>query len=142
MARTRAHRRGRPQAARGNSMIEREMRASLARLEGENRAVHEQLDLVLSSKGRRLMLMAGHPVWTLRRAMSWLLGRKPLAATRDLWKEFRAHRISLSSIAPSPDGNGSLTAPTAMQWSPELGISGEVHEGLLCQGSSLFTFRT
>ena len=123
-------------------MIEREIRAALARLENENRAVHEQLDLVLSSEGRRLILMAGHPVWTLRRAMSWLLGRKPLAAARDLWNEFRAHRISLSSIAPAPDGNGLATAPTAMQWNPELGISGEVREGLLCQGSSLFTFRT
>jgi GT2 family glycosyltransferase len=123
-------------------MIEREIRAALARLEDENRAVHQQLDLVLSSKGRRLILTAGHPVWTLRRAMSWLLGRKPLAAARDLWKEFRAHRISLSSIAPAPDGNGSETVRTAMQWSPELGISGEVREGLLCQGSSLFTFRT
>jgi glycosyltransferase involved in cell wall biosynthesis len=123
-------------------MSEREMRATLARLEGENRAVHDQLDLVLSSKARRLILMAGHPVWFLRAAISWLLGRKPLAAARGLWSEFRAHRISLSSIAPSPDGNGSQTTRTAMQWSPELGISGEVHEALLCQGSSLFTFRT
>ncbi len=121
---------------------EREIGATLARLEGQNRVVREELNLVLSSKGRRLILLAGHPVWTLRAAISWMLGRTPLAAARDLWSEFRAHRISLSAIAPSPDGDGSQAAPPAMQWSRELGISGEVHEGLLCDGSSRFTFRT
>jgi GT2 family glycosyltransferase len=111
--------------------------AALARLETENRAVRDELDLVLSSKGRRLMLMAAHPLWTLRGATVWLLSRAPLGVLRDLWREFRSHQISLSSVAIGPD-----TAPPAMQWSPELGISGEVHEGLLCRGTSQFTFRT
>ena len=121
---------------------EREIRANLATLEIENRAVREQLDLVLSSRGRRVLLIAGHPLWALHTAMSWLLGRKTFAALREMWSDFRVHRISLSAIAPGPDGDGSHATRPAVQWSPELGISGEVREGLLCFGSSHFTFRT
>ena len=121
---------------------ERQMRATLARLEVENRAVREELDLVLSSKARRLILMAAHPVWALRGGTSRLLRQTPLAAVRDMWREFRHHRVSLSSIAPTPDDSGSRATPPSMQWNSQLGITGEVHEGLLCRGSSLFTFRT
>jgi hypothetical protein len=107
-------------------------RAALARLENENRAVRQQLDLVLSSKARRLLLMAAHPLWSVRAAAARLFYLKPVAATRELWREFRAHRTSLSSVAPG-------TSSTA-QWSRELGISGEVHEALLCDAGSRFTF--
>ena len=118
----------------------------MARLESENRAVRQQLDLVLSSKGRRAFLMAGHPLWTLRAGAARLLYLKPVAAARELWKEFRSHRISLSSAAQG--GSGAIlgnakncTRPPA-QWSRELGIGGEVHEGLLCDVGSRFTFTT
>jgi GT2 family glycosyltransferase len=116
--------------------------AALARLESENRVVRQQLDLVLSSKGRRLLLMAGHPLWSLRAAVARLLYLKPAAATRELWREFRAHRISLSSIAPVLEADGSNRAEPAAEWSRELGISGEVHEALLCDSGSRFTFTT
>jgi len=116
---------------------EREVRASLARLEAENRAVREQLEIVLSSKGRRWLLVLGHPVWTLRTAVSWLLARKPLAGARELWREFRIHRVSLSAIAPPLD----QANPSDMQWSPEVGISGDVREALLFRGSARFVFR-
>jgi GT2 family glycosyltransferase len=115
-------------------MTGRDPRAALARLEIENRAVRQQLDLVLSSKGRRALMMAAHPLWSLRGAAARVLDLKPLAAGRDLWKEFCLHRVSLSSIAALPDAN-------AAAWNRELGISGEVHEGLLCDGTSLFAFR-
>ena len=89
-------------------------------------------------------LMAGHPVWTLRAALSWLLRRKPLAAARELWT--RASRSiefpSARSLPGSDRGRCCRPGRPIMQWSPELGISGEVHEGLLCGGSSHFTFRT
>ena len=115
-------------------MAEDVTRTALARLEVENRAVRQQLDLVLSSKGRRLFLMAGHPLWTLRAGAAHLLYLKPLAAARELWREFQSHRISLSSVA-------SDAGPDA-QWNRELGISGEVHEGLVSDAGSRFTFTT
>jgi GT2 family glycosyltransferase len=106
-------------------------------LEGENRAVRQELDLVLASKARRLILMVLHPLWTLRGGASWLIARTPFAAARDLWRDFLDHRISFSSIATAPDERTAV-----MQWNPALGISAEVHEGLLCFGASTFTFRT
>lgn len=120
-----------------SAMRERQMTAAVARLESENRGVHEELERVLSSRGRRLIQLAAHPLWAIRGAVSWALGLTPIPAARDLWRDFRNHRISLSAIAPAPEGE---SPPT--QWSPELGIAGEVHEGLRCDGSSRLTFQT
>jgi hypothetical protein len=81
--------------------------------------------------------MMGHPLWSLRAAAARLLYLEPFTATRELWREFRSHRISMSSVALVAEASGS-----APQWSRELGISGEVHEGLLCEVGSTVTFTT
>jgi GT2 family glycosyltransferase len=108
-------------------------------LEAENRAVRDELDLVLSSKGRRLLLAIGHPVFTLSAAMRWLLCRQPAAAVGELWRDFFRNQIPLSSIAPRLDAAG--TSAQTMQWTDELGINGEVHEALLCTPGHSLRFR-
>ena len=79
-------------------------------------------------------------MWSLRAAAVRLLYLKPAAAIRELWRDFHTHRISLSSVAPPVDPDGSNASTPSVLWSRELGISGEVHEALLCSSRSLFTF--
>ena len=117
----------------------REARATLARLEDENRTVRAELDLVLSSRPHRVLTMAGHPLWGLRGVVAVVLGWTPVAAARMLWNDFRYHRISLSSLAPVPAA--AATRPEAVRWAREVRISGERHQGLLCEGDSTFTFQ-
>jgi GT2 family glycosyltransferase len=113
------------------------------RLESENRVAREELERALHSKTRRLVVVATHPLWAIRAATSWFVGRAHIRTLRATWAEFRTVRISLSSVAMSAHLDGEKTADSAPpRWSSELRISGEVHEGLLCSANSRFTFRT
>ena len=89
------------------------------------------------------MLVAAHPAWAVRTALSWVLDRRPFLDPRELWSEFHTRRICLSSIAMSTDGDSRPhVARGDVSWHPELRISGEMHEGLLCSGNSTITFKT
>jgi GT2 family glycosyltransferase len=109
----------------------RDARAALARLEDENLAVRAELDLVLSSKARRVMSIGAHPLWALRSAAAMVGGRKPIAAARSLWRQLGFHRTSLSRAAP--DSNA--------RWIPELQIAGARREALLCDSNSTYVFQ-
>jgi GT2 family glycosyltransferase len=119
----------------------RDARAALSRLEDENRAVRAELDLVLSSKARRVMTIAAHPLWALRATLAMAAGWKPLGAARTLWMQLRVHRTSLSSAAPF-DTDGRLDAAhSSARWLPDLRIAGERREALLCDSNSTFVFQ-
>jgi GT2 family glycosyltransferase len=118
----------------------REARAALARLEDENRAARAELDLVLSSRGRRLLAFASHPIWAGRAACAYIASLPPLVAARGLWRQFRFHRVSLSALAPmETDRRAEISGQT--NWIPELRIAGSTREALVVSGDSTIVFR-
>jgi GT2 family glycosyltransferase len=118
----------------------REARAVLARLEDENRAARAELDLVLSSSARRFLAVIGHPIWGLRSAWSVFMSAQPLVVARDLWRQLRSHRVSLSSLAPV-EGATRPDAGQDSEWIPELRVAGSRREALLVRGDSSIEFR-
>ena len=119
---------------------DREIKASLARLEKENTAVRRELDRIRHSKASRLILILTHPLWTIRAATYSLLGWKWLVALREMWAEFGRQRLSLSSVTMSvTERTGTPPASAVARWNPELRIAGEQHESLLCDANSRVT---
>jgi GT2 family glycosyltransferase len=74
--------------------------------------------------------------------MSGLLAWTPLMAARGIWRDYRFHRVSLSSLAPVAHTTAVEQADLALQSNPDLRIAGGHHYGLICSGNSLLTFRT
>jgi len=81
-------------------------------------------------------------LWTLRALLAVTADWTPVAVIRELWRDYRFHRVSLTSLTPVVYPSTSGEASFTFQSNPDMRIAGEHHEALICSGNSLLSFQT
>ena len=126
-------------------------RAALADLEDDNRRIRGELQLVVSSKGRKTLLaiqhrtgraiaIACHPLWTARTAVRHLVHRGPLGAARAMGRKLFFRRTAFRSLEPIERRTDTTDVDDAIRWLGRVKISGETYDALMCHPPSSVTF--
>jgi len=126
-------------------------RAALADAEDDNRRIRGELQLVLSSKGRKTLVAlqhrAGraiavgcHPAWTIRTGFRHVTHRGPGGALRALSRRLFFRRTSFRSLEPVERKTDMPDADDAIRWLGRVKISGETYDALMCHPPSSLTY--
>ena len=126
-------------------------RTLLADAEDDNRRTRRELQLVMSSKGRKQILriqhragraiaVAVHPFWTLRTALRHLTHRGPLGSLRAVLRRLFLRRTSFRGLEPIERKSDTPDIDDAIRWLGRVKISGETYDALMCHPPSSVTF--
>jgi GT2 family glycosyltransferase len=126
-------------------------RATLADTEDDNRRTRHELQLVMSSKGRKQLLqiqhrlvrtiaIAVHPFWTLRTALRHLTHRGPLGSLRSVLRRLFQRRTSFRRLEPIDRRSDLPDLDDAIRWLGRVKISGETYDALMCHPPSSLTY--
>jgi GT2 family glycosyltransferase len=126
-------------------------RAALADLEDDNRRIRSELQLVVSSKGRKTLLaiqhrlgraiaVTFHPIWTARTAIRHLLHRGPAGATRAMGRKLFFRRTAFRSLEQIDRRSDLPDANDAIRWLGRVKVSGETYDALMCHPPSSVTY--
>jgi GT2 family glycosyltransferase len=122
-------------------------KASLADLEDENRRIRTELQLVLSSRGRRTIATAQHrigraiallfhPLWVASTAFRHLTHRGPVASVRAMARRLFLRRTSFRGLEPIERTSDVPDINDAIRWIGRLKVSGETYDALFCHPPS------
>ncbi len=122
-------------------------KASLADLEDENRRIRTELQLVLSSKGRKTIAAAQHrvgraiallfhPFWVLSTALRHLTHRGPLGTVRVMAQRLLLRRTAFRGLEPIERASDLPDINDAIRWIGRAKVSGETYDALFCHPPS------
>ena len=125
-------------------------RVRLTGLEQESRALHDELELMEGSAGRRLFLSFrgkairtalafAHPAWTAGSAARRLAARPPLRATTGALTHLRYRSAPLRLAAPASQTSSHPADFQAIRWIGPMTIRHRSEEALLCHPHATIT---
>jgi GT2 family glycosyltransferase len=128
-----------------------EARATLADLEDDNRRIRTELQLVMATRGLRVLNAVEHkigraiglllhPGWVIRTGFTHLTHRGALGTVRTVMQRLLLRRTPFRGLEPAFTTSDLPDVRDAVRWLGRVKVSGETYDALLCHPPSAVTY--